>query len=139
MEETTTTRNQDIRDHLAKVRALSLEMSTAIAAIEHNDLQKLENSLALQETLSRELTTRSPLSPANAAHSANSLESDAELVHDIHYAYLGLAKLNRVYAAVLKRSRRAADLIASVYRIHGQVYAKDSPAIAGPRSWSCEV
>ena len=57
MEETATTRNQAIRDHLAKVRALSLEMSTAIAAIEHNDLQKLENSLALQETLSRELTT----------------------------------------------------------------------------------
>jgi len=137
MADTATTRDQARREHLAKVRALSQELSSAIAALQHNDLQKLQSSLAVQETLCHELSTQSTLPPVTAGETAKS--GQAALLYEIRDAHLALAQLNLVFAAVLKRSRRSTGLIAGIYRNYGQGYAKDAPAVGQRHTWSCEV
>jgi len=137
MAETATTRDHARREHLAKVRALSQELSSAIAAVQQNDLKKLESSLAVQETLCHELSTKCPVPPAVAGETAE--RAQATLLAEIRDAHLALAQLNRVYAAVLKRLRRSTGLIAGIYRNYGQGYAKDAPAAGQRHTWSCEV
>ena len=137
MAEASTTRNHARREHLAKVRALSQELSSAVMAVQQNDLKKLESSLALQETLCHELATKWLLPPATAGETAKS--GEMTLVEEIREAHLSLAQLNRVYAAVLKRARRSTGLIAGIYRNYGQGYAKDAPAVGQRHTWSCEV
>jgi hypothetical protein len=139
MTEYATTRNQAWREHLAKVRALSQELSSAIAALEQNDLQKLEASLAIQEKLSHELAAKWPVPTADTTDVAKSGQATTSLPDEIRDAHIALVRLNRVYAAVLKRAQRSTNLMAAVYRIYGQGYGKDTTAVAKQHTWSCEV
>jgi hypothetical protein len=119
------------REHLARLRALSQQLGSAISAIERNDLAQLQSSVAAQESLCCELTgARWPLSPT---------ATESVLLNEIRATQMELAQLNRVYAGVLKRAQRSAALMTALYRSFGQGYAKDAPPPAEKQTLSCEV
>jgi len=121
----------DPKEQVARVRALSEQLSLAITAIERNDLGQLQGSIATQESLCCELTDGNwPSSP---------LATDSALLADLRAAQLELAQMNRVYAAVLKRAQRSAALLTALYRSFGEGYAKDAPPPVEKPTLSCEV
>jgi len=121
----------ELTERLARLRALSQQLSSAISAIERNDLVQLQSSVAAQESLCCELTgVPWPLSP---------LATESALLDGIRATQMELAQLNRVYAAVLRRAQRSAALMTAVYRSFGQGYAKDAPPAAEKQTLSCEV
>jgi hypothetical protein len=125
------TNQSEPREHLARLRALSQQLATAISAIERNDLPQLQSSVAAQESLCCELTG------AQISLSPSAIES--VLLEEVRATQMELAQLNRVYAAVLKRAQRSAALMTALYRSFGQGYAKDSPPSAEQQTLSCEV
>jgi hypothetical protein len=98
-------------EHLARVRALSEELQTAISALEKNDVKLLEQSLAAQERLCHEIASMRTLVSSDAKPSIQNPE--------IRNAYMALAQKKRVYAALLKRSSRTVSLLNGLYRCYG--------------------
>ena len=112
-------------DSLDLVRALSKEIAAAISAIERNQLKQLEAAIGNQETICQELLARKA-SPSPLA----GIEP-----HAVEEAHSQLAQVNRVYAGVVKRAKRCADLLLALY---GQGYGSDV-RLADRHSWSCEA
>jgi hypothetical protein len=112
-------------DHLDLVRALSEEIGAAISAIERNQLKRLEAAIRNQERICHELLTRRNTTSALAGTRTQEVEE----------AHSNLAQLNRVYAGVMKRAKRCADLLLALY---GQGYGNDV-SLADRHSWSCEA
>jgi hypothetical protein len=112
-------------DHLDLVRALSEEIGAAISAIERNQLKQLEAAIRNQESICHELLTRNGSTSALAGTRKQAFEK----------AHSNLAQLNRVYAGVIKRAKRCADLLLALY---GQGYGNDV-SLADRHSWSCEA
>ena len=121
----------DPKEQVARMRALSQQLSLAITAIERNDLGQLQGSVAAQESLCCELTS--------VNWPSSSLATESALIADLHAAQVELAQMNRVYAAVLKRAQRSAALMTALYRSFGEGYAKDAPTPAEKPTLSCEV
>jgi hypothetical protein len=126
-------------EHLTRLRVLSREIASAISAIERNDLQALQDSIAAQESLCEALRDAPRQLPhPHAGQSFRAQRSASPIVEQIRTEFAGLALLNRVYAAVLKRAQISANLIFGLYRTYGQGYAKDAPAVTERHTWSCE-
>jgi hypothetical protein len=127
-------RKQDLVEHLALVHALSRAIGSAISAIEKNNLPELETQLAIQETICNRLSGNKL---------AMSSVSKVEVVHgelqQVRQAHLALAQLNRVYAALLKRSRRHLGQITALYGNHGEGYNRGPSTLPQRHTWSCEV
>jgi hypothetical protein len=128
MQKSTANREPEKLEPLELVRALSREIATAISAVEKNDLQGLQAAIALQETICHQLVVR------KSSFAAAAKDSDL-----LRQAYLELAQLNRVYAGVIKRSKRGADLLASLYSLYGMGYGKDGSGMPQRQSLTCEV
>ena len=127
-------------EHLAQVRALSLAVASAISAIEKNDLRQFEIQLANQETICNRLSAAKwILSPTAAEEAGPGANLDESLLPEIRKAYIALAQLNRVYAALLNRTRRSFGLIAALYRSHGEGYQRGPVPLPQHHTWSCEV
>jgi hypothetical protein len=134
------TRRQEQLEHLAQVHALAQAVSSAISAIEKNDLQKFEIHLAAQESICNRLSGPRWMLPSTATREGVDGESlDAQLLQEIRQAYVALAQLNRVYAALLKRARRSVELIIALYRSHGEGYDRGPSPLPQRHTWSCEV
>jgi uncharacterized coiled-coil protein SlyX len=131
-------RKQDLVEHLAQVQALSRAIGFAIAAIEKNNLRELETQLATQETICNRLSGNklviSSISKVEAVR-----DETAHLLQQIRQAHLALAQLNRVYAALLKRSRRHLGQITALYGSHGEGYDRGPSTLPQRHTWSCEV
>jgi hypothetical protein len=112
-------------DHLGLVRALSQEISAAISAIERNQLKHLEAAIRNQETICHALLASKGSPPRLAEAGKPAVEE----------ALSSLAQVNRVYAGVIKRAKRCADLLLALY---GQGYGRDVSLVDG-HSWSCEA
>jgi hypothetical protein len=112
-------------DYLDLVRALSEEIAAAISAIERNQLKQLEAAIGNQETICHALLA-SKASPSPLAGCEK---------HTVEAAYRQLAQVNRVYAGVVKRAKRCADLLLALY---GQGYGSDV-RLEDRHSWSCEA
>jgi len=112
-------------DHLDLVRALSQEISAAISAIERNQLKQLEAAIRNQEAICHALLA----SQSSPSRLAGTRQPGVEEAHS------HLAQLNRVYAGVVKRAKRCADLLLALY---GQGYGSDV-SLADRHSWSCEA
>ena len=121
----------EARKNLARLRALSQQLACAISAIENNNLEELQNSIASQELLCCELTGAEwPNSPAGL---------EPSLTDEIRSAQIELAQQNRIYARVLKHAQRSAALMTALYRSFGEGYAKDAPPPAENKTLSCEA
>jgi hypothetical protein len=122
------------QEDLALVRALSQQITSAISAIECNNLEQLRASVASQEILCQEIARTSVRCAATDENLGMSKE-----IRDTH---IGLAKLNRQYAALLKRAHRSCNLMVMVYRNYGRNYsqgdAQRGSAASEPHTWSCE-
>lgn len=142
MAETETPEESQATEHLALVRALSHEISSAISAIERNDMGDFASRIAAQEAICHKLNPKGDESLKLACESykaaANS-PAGSPLSHKIHEAHLALARLNRVYAALIRRSQKSIGSIISLYKSQGQSYTKDAKAQPSQHTWSCEV
>ncbi|MGA9798828.1 MAG: hypothetical protein WBQ68_07445 [Terriglobales bacterium] len=139
MSESATNRGQDQNEYLGRLNSLSEKIVAAIAALERNDLQRFEDSLAAQEFICHELSqTAWVLSPPPPDHGAVRLPGSGFLL-EVKKAHRELARLNRVYAALLNRSRRTMGMVAGLYRCHGWGYDTSRPTVAEPHTWSCEA
>ena len=125
-------------EHLAHVEALSCEVAGAISAIQSNDLQGFRDHLGKQESICARLSDPRMLPPFSSANELNAgmFQGVPQQICEAHRA---LAQLNRVYTAVLRKARRTAVLLATVYRSHGQVYDPAAPPVLKSQTWSCEV
>jgi hypothetical protein len=134
------TREKADVQHLMRVRALAAEVAAAISAIERNDLTKLQVAIANQERICNELAatkwTPSPL----AKKSVGGVQSvTSETCEQIQAAYVALAQINRVYAGVVKRSKRVVDLLSALYGNQGDGYSPESRRSENFQTLSCEV
>lgn len=111
------------------VRALSSAIAAAIAAIEKNDLQRLQAAIANQERICHQI----------GAKKSSPLASNATDTDLLRAAYAELAQWNRVYAGVVKRSKRCADLLLALYSSCGVGYGKDLSSSSAQQSLTCEV
>jgi hypothetical protein len=118
------------------VRALSREIESALAAIENNDLSRLQFHIAAQEELCHELL---PVAHGSVSSTHGNEPGARTPDQEMRQAYKELAQLNRIYAAVLKRARKTAALMAAIYRAHRQGYDLTPSATANHHTWSCEV
>jgi hypothetical protein len=126
--------------HLMQVQGLAAEVAAAICAIEHNDLSKLQVAIAKQEGICNELATTKWVPPHAANKSPRGIQSARSTTADqIQAAYVALAQINRVYAGVVKRSRRAVDLLSALYGSHGDGYSPEPRRSEEVRTLSCEV
>jgi len=133
MSQADSTRKQQL-EQLARVQALSREIASAISAIEKNDLRQFESHVSAQEAICNSLAPAQKLLPPAPLDSGSS-----QLLAEIRQAHMALARLNKVYAAVLKRAERTVGLVAAIYRAHGQGYERNPSPIAKHHTWSCEV
>ena len=127
------------QQHLARVRALIGEVETAITAIAENDLPRLQTALANQESLCCNLaaTQWTPAAPVRLNQTAQSEAS--RTATETQEAYVALARLNRAYDELVKRSKKCTDLLIALYCGHGEGYGKP-PAVGQPaQTLSCEV
>jgi hypothetical protein len=133
-------REQDLVEHLAQVYALSRAIGSAISAIEKNNFPELETQLATQETICNRLSGNKLVMSSISKREAVRCEiPDAHLLQQIHQEYLALAQLNRVYAALVKRSRRHLGQITALYGNHGDGYNRGPSTLPQRHTWSCEV
>jgi hypothetical protein len=119
------------RENLARMRTLSQEMQAAIGAITRNDLTGLRASIAQQELICLEMKS--------SGGARAELTVEAGLAEQVSEARRELQKLNRVYAALLKRSQHSVDRMVTLFKNFGQIYSKDAPARGAQHTWSCEV
>jgi hypothetical protein len=119
------------REYLARVQALSLEVEGAIGAISRNNLAQLRASIAQQQLLCLEMKT--------AGSRLAELALGSAMAERVSEAREELQKLNRVYAALLKRSQSSVDRMVTLFKNFGQVYSKDAAAREAQHTWSCEV
>jgi hypothetical protein len=140
MQKSAAIRTQDLLEHLAQVRALSQAVASAISAIEKNNLREFETQLATQETICNRLSGKMlGMSSISKAEAVRGETPDAHLLEKIRQAHSALSQLNRVYAALVRRSRRYVGLIAALYRSHGEGYDRGPSALPQRHTWSCEV
>ena len=140
MPKSTLTRERADHQHLTRVRALTAEVSAAISAIEHNDLRQLQVAIANQERICHELATTKWMPPTLAKAPVGVHPAiDSETGKQIQAAYVALAQINRVYAGVLKRSKRSVDLLSALYRDQGDGYGQEPVPSEKFQTLSCEV
>jgi hypothetical protein len=140
MQKSEAIRTQDLLEHLAQVHALLQSVAFAISAIEKNNLREFETQLAAQETICNRLSGKKlAMSSIDKAKAVRGETPDAGLLQEIRRAHLALAQLNRVYAALVRRSRRHVGLIAALYRSHGVGYDRGLATLPQRHTWSCEV
>jgi len=134
--------HDETEQHLVLVRALSAEISSAISAIERNDMTELDARVAAQEAICQKLNPQDPQHLKQALESyrrAAQIPAKLSLLEKVREAHLALARVNKIYAGVISRSHRSIELITHLYRNHGRRYAKDENVPPANHTWSCEV
>lgn len=128
------------RQHLTRLQALGRELESAISAIEHNDLRQLQVAIANQERICNELAMKkwTPI-PTEKQGAARALAATSKTEEQIRAAYVSLASLNRVYAGVVRRSRRTVALLSALYGSLGDGYSQEPARSQEFQTLSCEV
>ena len=130
-------REQADLQHLTRVRALTAEIAAAISAVEHNHLDQLQLAVANQERICNQLAATKWMPSSLAKKSPVGRQAAmSETGEQIQAAYVTLAQLNRVYAAVVKRSKRSVELLSALYS--GTGYGPQ-PSSSETQTLSCEV
>jgi len=126
--------------HLARIRALIREVEGAISAIAENDLPRLQTALANQESLCDHLASSpwKPIAVSKQMKAANQLAAPS-VAQEIQDAYVALAKLNRAYDELVKRSKKCTDLLLALYCGQGELYGRPPVSLQPNQTLSCEV
>jgi hypothetical protein len=128
-------------EHLRLLRALSLELQRAMAAIAANDLSELEDSVANQQELSSRLTTIAESWRASLTSDRTPWPDgvDSSLRQQIHSAAAELQQLNLRYSLLLQHSSRSVALMTSLFRsFRGQLQEAPGAGLQ-QQTWSCHV
>jgi len=110
-------------EHLELLRALSFELERAMEAIARNDLQELEDSIAIQQSLCLLLSNSSQKIAEGSGQLAESTPLlDPEIKRQIGDATGELKKLNQRYSILLKHSSQSAKMLALLFSSYrGQI------------------
>jgi hypothetical protein len=135
------TRSAKAGEHLQLLRLLAGELESAMQAMAHNDLEKLEESVASQQELSGQLGQAADELGASAqAHRPFSSDSiDPDLMLEIRAAAGELQKLNLRYSILLKHSSHSVALMASLFRSFQGQFQEGSGARLKHQTWSCQM
>jgi hypothetical protein len=102
----------------------------------------LKSSVAAQEAICQKLNHDRAewLRGACASYRASSgVRDGASGWQEVRDAHAGLARLNRIYEALIRRSHKSIQLITSLYRAQGQDYSREGKLRTGNHTWECEV
>ena len=123
-------------EQLARVRALSAEIASAISAIGRNDMGQFQIHVANQEALCNRMT---PLQAPLIARQPVRHRADLDPVDNFRTVHLELLRLNRIYAAVIMRAAKTNKIIAALYRCSHEGYEQAHSETRSRHTWSCEV
>lgn len=122
------------QQELASLEALNRAIAAAIVALEKNDVHAFERHVSAQEAICNGFITTPPSCLADLTGSENS-----ELAAKVRQAYAAVARINRVYAAVVKRAKKTIGMMEAIYRAAGQGYTTSRPSSTEQNTWSCEA
>jgi hypothetical protein len=132
-------RNGKLGEYLDLLHSMAYELDRSMAAIAHNELISLEDSIASQQCVAARLHTLAgdlskPTDPAAA-----SAFDDESLMRQIHAAAASLQRLNQSYAALLKLSSHSVGLMISLFSsFRGQIQEETGAGLKH-QTWSCQV
>ena len=129
--------------YLQCLDALRLEIANAIEAIAANALDRLQDSIAKQETLCFRLQI---LANADAAHHREALDravcsqaAPAPLYRESQESYRILCAISLEYAAILRHSGKTITLLDSLCRGYRGAFSSVSGAEGDRPMWFCEA
>lgn len=128
-------------DHLQLLRSLAGELERAMHAISSNNLQDLEESVAVQQDLSArlaQLATEVSSDPRMAEVSAAAPIAPAMML-EIRAANAELQQLNLRYSYLLQHSSRSVALMASLFSSFQGQLKEASGARSKLQTWSCQA
>lgn len=125
-----------LTQYVAGVDKLCKELSAGIAALASNDIDAFESHLQTQQALCRQLTILSN-TPEFAPGGADDTNASA-LRAELRQHQQELARLNRQYASLLKRSEQTVSLLSLLFRSYNEGYGKTASG-SSSGSLSCEV
>lgn len=117
---------------VAQLRELASEITFAISALEKNDLVGFASHVTAQEVICDRL------GPALSQFSSGDWKR-SESMNEMQEANAALARIGKVYAAVLKRAGRTSSLIGTLYRTYAEGYEPKPSCVTKRQTWSCEV
>src|ERR1700722_3624196 len=135
------TRNSRAGEHLQLMRSLARELERAMRAISGNDLVELEDSVAIQQTLSAELVDLADFLRESALQQRPVAVDtiDAGLMREIRSASEELQRLNLRYSILLKYSSRSVALMAALFNSFRGQLQEASGARLKHQTWSCRM
>ncbi|MGB6720815.1 MAG: hypothetical protein WBE72_08485 [Terracidiphilus sp.] len=116
-------------------------MEKAMQAMAHNDLEAIEESIANQQELSRQLNSLADelSAPVPERPTATPESIDPDLMLEIRAAAAELEKLNLRYSILLKHSSRSVALMASLFSSFRGQFQEASGARLKQQTWSCQM
>ncbi len=127
-------------DFASRLRELTRAITGATSALEHNNLNEFLRCLANQEAIAAGIDTglKAVLSDGGTNRRGPGGGFSAE--KDLSSACIQLADANRIFAAVVKRSKRSTSLLAALYQSSAGTYGRTSgQQLPERRTLSCEV
>jgi hypothetical protein len=135
------TRSVKAGEHLQLLRSLASELERAMDAMSRNDLPELEDSVASQQDISRQLSTLAEELSASSqpSYPLPPPSSDSDLTREIRSATGELQRLNFRYSILLEHSSRSVAMMASLFTsFRGQLQEASGPRLKH-QTWSCQV
>jgi hypothetical protein len=135
------TRSVKAEEHLQLLRQLACELERAMDAMSRNDLSELEDSIANQQDLGRQLARLADeLSVTSQPGYPIPLQStDSGILQEIRTATGELQRLNFRYSVLLEHSSRSVALMASLFTSFQGQLQEDSGARPKHQTWSCRI
>ncbi len=135
------TRTVKAGEHLQLLHSLASELEKAMQAMAHNDLEAIEESIANQQELSRQLNSLADelSAPVPERPTATPESIDPDLMLEIRAAAAELEKLNLRYSILLKHSSRSVALMASLFSSFRGQFQEASGARLKQQTWSCQM
>ena len=135
------TRSVKAGEHLELLRSLASELERAMDAMSRNDLPELEDSIANQQDISRQLSALADelSTSAQPTYPAPPQPADSDLVREIRTATGDLQRLNFRYSILLEHSSRSVAMMTSLFTsFRGQLQEASGPRLKH-QTWSCQV
>jgi len=129
----------DAREHLAVVQALCREVQGATSALAANQLGELQRSIARQEALCAGLEHAMQRAAGMTAPPNLDSGGGRTLEHHVHAAHCRLTELNQLFAGLLRRCMRSAELLARHYQASCSRLEPSQSHVGNLHTWSSEV